>query len=268
MEQVFGYTRVSTNTQADKGYGIEIQRQAIKKYCKENNLKLIKIFEDIGISGTTLVKDRKGLKDLYISLNGINKVVVMNTSRLWREDTAKVFIRNHFKNMKVDLISIEQPNYNIYTKDPNEFLINGLLELLDQHDRMGIALKLAKGRRTKAKGGNKPAGNAPMGYKWNNAKIIIDEDKGQIVDLIFRKYFQLKSLTKLREYLIHKDIKTARGNNFSTEGLRKILRNDFYKGIVSHGDMKIEGNHEPIINKILFGKVQSQLKKNTRNIKT
>ncbi len=37
-------------------------------------------------------------------------------------------------------------------------MVNGMFELLDQYERMSIALKLARGRTTKATKGDKPAG--------------------------------------------------------------------------------------------------------------
>ena len=45
------YGRVSTEEQALRGFSIEAQVDALKEYAKENNMKIVDIYLDEGISG-------------------------------------------------------------------------------------------------------------------------------------------------------------------------------------------------------------------------
>ncbi|MEM1506341.1 recombinase family protein [Domibacillus sp. 8LH] len=269
MEKVLGYVRVSTETQAEKGYGKDVQENAIKEYCKQNGLELVEVFRDLGVSGTLIERD--GLTEVLaaVSEGEVKTVVVMNTSRLWREDNAKVMIKRQLMKANAEVKSVEQRTYSIYDKDPNDFLINGMMELLDQYDRLSINMKLAKGRRQKAKGGVKACGNAPIGYKWKHEGvdkpiIIIDEEKSPIVKEIFKSYLEHKSLLKVQRHLKEKGYKSQQGKDFSTMAIRNILTNRFYLGELKHSDLNVSGQHEPLINRITFGKVGAQLQKNKR----
>jgi DNA invertase Pin-like site-specific DNA recombinase len=122
-----------------------------------------------------------------ISQLNVRAVIVLNTSRLWRSDMAKVLIQRELKRHQVDVKEIEQPNYSIYAYDPNDFLVNGMLELLDQYQRLEIALKLGKGRRKKAEQGGYAGGGIPFGYKVikGNKLLIVDDRKSEIVRRLF-----------------------------------------------------------------------------------
>lgn len=266
---VYGYLRVSTETQVEKGYGLETQRQTIEAYAKENNLPIKEIFIDAGISGAIKDTDegealskRQGLLNLLSAIGEDDKIIVLNTSRLWRSDNAKVLIRREIKKSKAHVISIEQPKYDIYATDPNDRLIAGIIELLDEWERLSIALKLAKGRTTKATAGNKPAGITPFGYMYSEDKksVIVNEKEAQHVKIMFTEGQKGRTLAQISDTLTTKGALTRNGKTWSRGSIQAVLRNSFYTGILTHQGQEIPGNHEAIISKVQFGKVSKQLK--------
>lgn len=273
MCKFYGYCRVSTETQAEKGYGLEAQEKEIRKYATAHGLELEAVFTDAGISGNLkdtdedeAISKRAALMEMLSTLNAGDTVIVLNTSRLWRSDMTKAIIRRELMKHGAKILSVEQPKYDLYTKDPNDYLINAIMEALDVYERMSIALKLARGRTIKAKGGDKPAGVAPFGYQYSADKKHIDIDpvEAQAVKMIFTEGQKGQSLHQVANYLNAREIKTRRGKEWSAGNVQVIMRNRFYIGELTHQGKPIKGNHEPIISRVQFGKVQAQLDKRRR----
>jgi DNA invertase Pin-like site-specific DNA recombinase len=256
---VVGYVRVSTFDQVRDGYSLAYQREEIERYCERNGWELLRVFTDKGLSGAAvdeegLTIEREGLQEMLADLKGksITSVVVLNTSRLWRSDLAKVLIQRELKRAKVDVKSIEQPNYSIFTHDPNDFLVNGMLELLDQYQRLEIALKLSRGRKKKAEQGGYAGGGAPFGYKAQKGQRTLEVDWSHaiVVHRLFelRELFPHWSLSQLAKQLNYDGYLTAQRKPFGKVHVKRILdREDFYRGIYCYGDVTAPGAHKAII---------------------
>lgn len=266
----YGYTRVSTETQSEKGYGLDAQREAIEKYARAQGFELTSIYTDAGISGNLkddaeddAINKRQGLIELLAALQDGDTVIVLNTSRLWRSDMTKAIVRRELIKRNAKVISIEQPRYDLYSKDPNDYLINAIMEALDVYERMSISLKLARGRTVKAKTGAKPAGVCPYGYEYaaDKKSVIVNDAEAQLVRFMFTEGQKGRSLAQIQEALNDKHIQTRQGKEWSKGSIRAILRNEFYTGTLYHAGQPIKGTHEPIISKIQFGKVAAQLDK-------
>ncbi|MDG0814219.1 recombinase family protein [Cohnella rhizosphaerae] len=258
-EKVVGYVRVSTYGQAKEGYSLTYQVEEIERYCHQNDMDLLNIYEDKGISGAAvdeegLTVEREGLQEMLADLRGgnVSAIVVLNTSRLWRSDMAKVLIQRELKRHNVDVTAIEQPNYSINAHDPNDFLVNGMLELLDQYQRLEIALKLSRGRKKKAQQGGYAGGGVPFGYRAAKGQkaFQIDWDCAIIVHRLFelKELFPHWPLSEFAKQLNYDGYKTTQGKSFTKVQIKRIFdREDFYKGIYSYGEVTAPGRYTAII---------------------
>jgi DNA invertase Pin-like site-specific DNA recombinase len=192
--KVIEYIRVSTQGQAWDGYSLAYQEDEIKAYCQAQGYTLLRLFKDEGISGAkvdeeALEVDRLGFQEMleFLTHQKVDYVVTLNTCRLWRSDIVKVLVHREMKKYGVDIRSIEQPQYSIHKKDPSDFLINGLMDLLDQYQRLEISLKLGRGRNKKAQQGGCSCGNVALGYKVEKGKkiLVIDDRQAKTVQRVF-----------------------------------------------------------------------------------
>ena len=261
MVQVFGYVRVSTAGQAKDGTGLEEQRAQITSYCEEQGFKLVAIYEDAGISGAKvdaeeLIIDRPGIQDLLADLkeSGVKYVVVLTTSRLWRSDFVKVLIQREFKKYGVDIRAIDRPTYSIhnYDHDPSAFLVNGMMELLDQYERLEITLKLRRGRHRKASKGGYSGGRPAIGYTvQRGGKVLtLDTKKVETVQRTFelRRQHTVWTLQQVADQLNREGHTTAQGKRFRPMQVKRILdRMDFYAGTYRYAGIQAGGQHQAII---------------------
>lgn len=267
MGKYYGYTRVSTETQAEKGGGLEVQEKAIRQYAEDHGIVIEKIFTDAGISGTT--ESRPALDALLLeTLSEGDTIIVHNTSRLWRDMFAQATIMKSVMRVKASIRSIDDPEFDVYRymTDPSNFMISGMMGMLDQWERMTIARKLARGRASKAANGIKPAGICPFGYKYTSDKkgVQVDDTEAQAVRMMFSLAQRGASLQDIVDELTRNEYVTRRGGAWTRGSVRAILRNPFYIGKLTHAGQEIAGTHEAIISKVQFGRVAAQLSRRNR----
>lgn len=126
------------------------------------------------------------------------------------------------------------------------------MELLDQYQRLEIALKLSRGRRKKAQQGGYAGGRVAYGYnaKKGQKSIEINWDEALAVRRLFelRELFPKWSLSELAYQLNYDGYKTKQGSRFTKVQVKRILdREDFYRGLYFYGNVEAQGCHTPII---------------------
>ncbi len=60
--RLVAYLRISSTTQLE-GFGLDVQRKAVRQWAKAHGHRIIAEYVDAGISGATDAVDRPGLSD-------------------------------------------------------------------------------------------------------------------------------------------------------------------------------------------------------------
>lgn len=84
--KAIGYTRCSTNEQADSGLGLDAQSERIKAYCVMRGIDLADIITDAGVSGGKPLATREGGQRLLADLKDkrAEAVVMLKLDRMFR----------------------------------------------------------------------------------------------------------------------------------------------------------------------------------------
>ncbi len=258
-KKAVGYERVSTENQVREGFSLEEQKAEIEKFCLDNDLELLAVFTDAGVSGAKANEDemeveREGLLDMlgFLKENKVDYVVVLNTNRLWRSDFVKVLIQKELKKSGADVKAVDRPGYSIYSGNPNDMLVNGMFELLDVYERLEVTIKLKRGRMQKAKGGGYAGGGAPYGYRCtlHGKKLEINEKEAEAVRHIFALKDAIPKITlqNMADIMNEEGHRGRKGKPFNPMLVKRILgRKDFYSGTYRYGGVESRGDHEPIL---------------------
>jgi len=101
-----GYVRVSTKQQIS-GNSLSYQKEAIETYCKINNIALVKIYSDEGISA---YKERPSFKACINQIRNnstINGVVVNELSRFGRSTVELISLITEIDQLGKQFVSIK-----------------------------------------------------------------------------------------------------------------------------------------------------------------
>lgn len=272
MQSALIYCRVSTEEQAEDGHhSLSAQKSICKKVAQELGYRILGIYEDPGKSGTKM--NRPGLQDLLIRCQEdkrIKGVFVQDTDRLSRNTKDHLTIKALLQKYDVKLISASQP---MIEDSPEGNMIDTIIASVNQFQAEITGRKTLKGMQEKARSGWLP-GRSPLGYKnigigeGEKQRVVqIDETAAPLVKEIFQMYATGRySTAELADLMYEKGLRTKKGCRLAENKIPEILKNPFYIGILTWGDIKVKGNHPPLIERELFELANYQLRARSTNV--
>jgi len=293
--KVAGYVRLSRDDNKEDYISIVAQKDIISNYAKSRGWEIVKFYEDDDVSGYKF-DSREGFTQLLqdIQNDKIDVVIAKDLSRIGRHNAYTLLFIENLRSMGKTLIAIDD-NYDS-SKDNDDII--GIKTWYNERYVKDLSKKIRSNIYSHMKN-NKYQNSAPYGYIVDEVtnNLVVDESVRPIIVEIFNLYLNGYGALKIAQILNERKIPTPMEHikslaekkgiyykrNTSSKWLDttvlNILKNDVYIGVkrlgktrrdVVHGKRRFtdereqfvfENNHEPIIDKEMFYKVQELIQK-------
>ena len=259
------YMRVSTEDQAREGFSLPEQKERLEAYCKFKGFVIKDYYTDAGISAKTgnYRPEFERLKE-DIKSKKINTIIALKQDRITRsifdwEELMKFLEEN---DAYLDCV-----NDDINTTNANGKMVSRILMSVSQQEIERTSERTKVGLAGAIKQGHIPH-QAPLGYKHENKKLVIDHLTKDVVIRIFELYHKGMSYQKIST-LFNKEQVLGK-TNWRDSSIVAILENEIYKGDFVHGKRTkhptyYENVIEPIVSKEMWEECQVQKKKNSKS---
>ncbi len=265
------YTRKSTEEGLEQAFNsLDAQREACAAYVMsqqhEGWILLPDFYDDGGISGGTM--DRPAMQRLLADVREgkVDVIVVYKVDRLTRRliDFAKIV--EVLDEAGASFVSVTQA-FNT-TNSMGRLTLNVLLSFA-QFEREVTGERIRDKIAASKRKGMWMGGPIPIGYDVAERKLVINPAEADMVRLIFTRYLTAQSFDALAADLARRGVQSRQrmtragrafgGTPFRPGGLRHILANRIYLGEVNHKGQIHPGEHDPIIDRLLWDEVRARL---------
>lgn len=259
------YMRVSTEDQAREGFSLPEQKERLEIFCKFNGYTIVDYYTDAGISAKTgnFRPEFERLKE-DIKNNKINTIVALKLDRITRSiyDWEKLMTFLDEYNAYLDCANDE-----INTTNANGKMVSRLLMSVSQNEIERTSERTKIGLAGAIKMGHIP-NQAPLGYKHEDKRLVIDYSTKDVVERIFDLYYNGNSYQKISNILNEEQVLGK--TNWRDSSIVAILENEIYKGDFVHGKRTKNPTYysnvvEPIIDREKWEECQVQKKRNSRS---
>lgn len=255
------YTRKSSEEGLEQEFNsLAAQREACAAYVRSQHAEgwraLADTYDDGGISGATL--ERPALQRLLDAVRAgrIDTVVVYKVDRLTRTLSDFARLVDIFDAHDISFVSITQ-QFNT-TTSMGRLTLNVLLSFA-QFEREVTSERIRDKIAASKKKGMWMGGFAPLGYRAKDRHLVVDAEEAEIVRALFEIYVEKGSIRSVIRAARKRGLRTRNGNEFSRGGLYLLLQNPIYVGRIRHRESTYPGLHEPIVERSLWERVQTQI---------
>ncbi len=278
--RVAAYCRVSAELEEQQS-SYKLQVEYYTSYIQNNSDWIFAgIYADEGITGTNL-KKRDGFNKLIKDclLGKIDMIITKSVSRFARNTLDCLAT---IRKLKEKNIAVFFEKENINTLDGSGEMLLTILSSLAQEESRSLSTNIKWGITKRFEKGEVQLNYKRfLGYTKNNeGQLVIVPEEAEVVKLIYKLFLEGYSTQSIANELEMRGIKTVTGKTkWNTSVILSILKNEKYMGdallqksytvdyltkkrVKNNGSVKqyyVTNNHEGIIPKDIFYRVQEEL---------
>lgn len=233
--RLVAYLRVSTDRQAERGVGLQVQQQAIRTWAKTNGHRIVLWCRDEGVSGSNGLDTRTALPEALRALRRgeADGLVVYRLDRLARDLVLQEQLLAEVGRMGRQVFTTsagEGAFLEDDPADPSRKLIRQILGAVSEYERAMIRLRMQSGRANRRERGDY-AGDGSPPYGWRPERgqrgegVRLVEVEGEQATLARIRELRAggSSLRQIAEVLTAEGHKTKRGGRWQPQTLAVIL---------------------------------------------
>lgn len=254
------YIRVSTARQAEEGYSLAAQKRTLTEWAEQHGYEPA-YYEDAGKSAKDIMHRPEMLRLIEDAKKGrIQILMVWALSRSFRSVADLCSTQQLLASYGVGFASYTE-SFDATT--PTGRLIMYILGAVAQMEREVTAERVALAMEERALQGKRTC-SCVLGYDLAGADSLVPNPaEAKIVQYIFAKYLEHKSLSAVAELCRIQGYQGKRGRIMTAWSVRLILTRAIYAGYNSWRGQLIRGQHEPLVTLSDYNRVQGLLAKAT-----
>lgn len=226
--RAIAYLRVSTQEQAAEGFGLGVQEDACRAYCREHGLRLVQVVADAGLSGSNGLEDRLALADAVEALRDhrADVLVIARLDRLARDAVLQESLYRDVLAMGAELASavpaeaaqLSDPD------DPTRKMVRQILGIVAEYERGAIRLRMRAGKARKARDGGYSGGQPRYGTRAIDKELAPHEDEAAIVARVHHLRAEGRSYRQVCEVLEAEGFHPRRAQHWQPSVVRRIAQ--------------------------------------------
>lgn len=275
--RVAAYARVSSDSTDQLNSFVAQTNYYLSLISSNENWKLVDIYADEGITGTSANKRGEFQRMLSDCRKGlIDRILVKSISRFARNTKECLEIARELRNIGVTICFEEQ---RIDTAKMDGEFMTALHASIAQTESESISANMRWSYKHRMQSGTFLPSSAAFGYAIKEGKIVVDEYRAGIVRRMYMDYLAGASMEDIRNWLNRENVPGRIDNKprkWALSMVAYILSNERYIGdslwqktyttdtlpyqhLRNHGEREMyyaEETHPPIIEKEVFHAVQ------------